>query len=227
MEGLTKLGCDWFQRIYHSVKTNESEWTRENVSLKKPESCTFPQACLAKPRKSGRARETPGRGSEPLKMSAEPRKGDRSKRNRTNIRRLGTAFYTFHSLEPRGTPVHAFDLLLFCKRPGPRRTPERRHCSMPAAQKRRRPSETRVNIRSLCTKHSPTLPKNGRARGMKRLPFKKCGARGTPRRAATPWESAVSQGCHVKQRSQWMSWVSQTASETVGERMERKERIQN
>ena len=61
--GLSKKGCYCFPGSYHSVKTNESEWVSENVFWKYQNHAHFPSF----PCKSGRARETPGRGSEPWK----------------------------------------------------------------------------------------------------------------------------------------------------------------
>ena len=154
--------------------------------------------CPTVARQKGVARGTLGHASDPLAMLNVlllPRKRDRAKRNRANIRRLGSAFHTFHSLEPRGTPEHVSDILLSLQKtwtPTNARTYTRslnKQCAFfhacSSKAERRRPSETRANIRPLCTKHSPTLSKEGKARGMKKLPLKRCGARGTPRCAAT------------------------------------------
>lgn len=123
---------------------------------------------------------------------------------------LAVHFTNFIPWNPEGRQSMHLTSCFLCKRPGPRRTPGRtpdpliKQCALfhacCAKAARRRPSDTRVNIRSLCTKHFAHTAKKGRARGMKRLPLKRCGARGTPRRAAIPWECAVSRGCHVKHR---------------------------
>lgn len=133
-----------------------------------------------------------------------------SQRNRANIRRLGSAFHKFHSLEPRGTPEHASDLLLSLQKtwtPTNARTYTRSLnkamriiprllCKSGAAKAQRHQGEHPIPLHETFA-HTA---KKGRARGMKRLPLKRCGARGTPRRAAIPWECAVSRGCHVKHR---------------------------
>ena len=237
-----------------------SEW---ECVLKIPESCTFPKlalqkrqspkdtrawvralentCCLTVARQKGGARGTLGHASDPFAMLDVlrlPRKRDRAKRNRANIRRLGNAFHTFHSLEPQGTPEHVFDILLSLQKTWTRRTPGRTpdplisnaHCSTPPVQKRRgegpaTPGWTSDpfarNIRPHCQKkakpgvwkgcHSKDAEPEGRHAAQP--PLVVCGV---PRllRKTHPG-------------SQWMIWVCQIAFEWVSERMERRERIQN